>query len=175
VEEIYRRSREALGADYPIGIRINGEDFVKGGNTLRHTRPFARMIDKLGFDYLDVSAGGRFEDGFEGYSRSRALPDDTMPEATNVYLAAELKKEVHIPVITAGKIGRGDLAEEIVSEERADLVAMGRGLLCDPALPRKIIEKREAEVVPCDYCNHCIRVMQRFRPIECIKWKDSSG
>lgn len=171
VEEVYRSSREALGADYSIGIRINGEDFIKGGNTLAHTRQIARKIDELGFNFLDVSAGSRYEDGPGGYSQSRGLPDATMPDGTNVYLAAALKKEVNIPVITAGKIRGADLAEEIVSQGDADLVAIGRGLLCDAEIALKIRENREEEIIGCKYCNHCYKVIREFKPIECIQWE----
>lgn len=171
VEEVYSRSREAVGPRYPIGIRINAEDFVKGGNTLKHTRQIARKIDALGFDFLDLSAGSRYEDGPNGYSSSRGLPDATMPEGVNVYLAAELKKEVNIPVITVGKIWHPELAEEIVREEKAELVAMGRALLCDSQIPLKAKENRWDEILACNYCNHCYRVIREFKPIECIQWK----
>jgi 2,4-dienoyl-CoA reductase-like NADH-dependent reductase (Old Yellow Enzyme family) len=171
IREIYQRTREALGSEYPIGIRINGEDFVKGGNTLLHTRQIAGKIDKLGFDFLDVSAGNRPEDGPNGYSASRGLPDATMPDGCNVYIAAELKKEINIPTITVGKICRPELAESIVQEEKAELVAIGRGLLCDSQIPRKIQENRWKEILHCLYCNHCYKTIRQFKPIECIQWK----
>jgi 2,4-dienoyl-CoA reductase-like NADH-dependent reductase (Old Yellow Enzyme family) len=175
VEEVYKGSREILGDDYPMGIRINGEDFVRGGNTLLHTRQIARKIDELGFDFLDISAGNRFEDGPDGYSKIRGLPDATMPDGVNVYLSADLKKEVSIPVIIAGKICRSDLALEIVSQEKADMVGLGRGVLCDPDIPLKIKEGRGDEIISCKYCNYCFKTIREFKPIECIRWKEKEN
>jgi 2,4-dienoyl-CoA reductase-like NADH-dependent reductase (Old Yellow Enzyme family) len=58
-------------------------------------------------------------------------------EGWRVYLAEEIKKVVEIPVITVGVIKTPELAEKILQDEKTDLVAIGRGLIADPELPKK--------------------------------------
>jgi NADPH-dependent 2,4-dienoyl-CoA reductase/sulfur reductase-like enzyme len=86
------------------------------------------------------------------------------PSGGLVTLAAAIKREVRVPVLTAGKIDAA-LAERIIREGKADLVSMGRGLIADPDLPAKAREGRTAEIRPCLYCNYCIsqRTRQKRR------------
>lgn len=176
VTETYQGVREALGPDYPIGIRINGDEFIVDGNTLQQSRIIARRLAEMGLDYISVSAGGKFEDSqglfpkyeipanyppFGGYSGFRAMPPAWMPEATNVYLAADIRKTVRragysTPIITAGRIPYPKLAEKILREEQADLIALCRPLLRDPDWPRKAKEGKEKEITRCTYCNYCL-------------------
>ncbi|HUV43476.1 MAG TPA: tRNA-dihydrouridine synthase, partial [Dehalococcoidales bacterium] len=70
-----------------------------------------------------------------------------------VYLAEPIKKAVSIPVIAVGKINTPEIAGDILTKERADMVAIGRQLICDPLWPKKVREGRFDEVVACDSCN----------------------
>jgi 2,4-dienoyl-CoA reductase-like NADH-dependent reductase (Old Yellow Enzyme family) len=62
---------------------------------------------------------------------------------------------VKIPVIGVGRINTSEVAEEILTNNRADLVAIGRQLIADPYWPQKVQEGRESEVVACESCNTC--------------------
>jgi NADPH-dependent 2,4-dienoyl-CoA reductase/sulfur reductase-like enzyme len=85
-----------------------------------------------------------------------------------VPLAAEIKKALKIPVITVGRINRPSLAEEIIAQGKADLVAMGRALLADPHLPQKAFEGREEEIRPCIGCNEgCYKRIFQQLDIQC--------
>ena len=91
-----------------------------------------------------------------------------MPDGINVYLAAAMKKEVKIPVIAVGKIRTSQLAEEILQEGKADLIAMGRQLFADHDFARKVQEGREKEVMLCTGCRSCHRLYFQDKPIECV-------
>jgi 2,4-dienoyl-CoA reductase-like NADH-dependent reductase (Old Yellow Enzyme family) len=176
VTEVYQTVRDALGPDYPIGIRINGEEFIIDGNTLQQSRIIARKCAEMGFDYISISAGGKYEDSlglipkyelpanyppFGGYSGFRAMPPAWMPEAVNVYLAADIRETVRkagysTPIITAGRIPNPKIAEVILRNEQADIIALSRPLLRDPDWPRKAREGRDKEINLCTYCNYCI-------------------
>ncbi|MBU2498155.1 MAG: NADH:flavin oxidoreductase [Proteobacteria bacterium] len=175
VAEVYERVRAAVGKDYPLGDRINGDDFIVGGNTLKHSRPIAKRLAETGFDYISVTAGGKYEDSsglipkYEcphpyppvgGYSGFRSMPSDDMPEAVNVYLAADLRKTLRqaglaTPVIAAGRIPYPELAESILREGQADVIALGRPLIRDPDWVVKAREGRQKEIKRCIYCNDC--------------------
>jgi 2,4-dienoyl-CoA reductase-like NADH-dependent reductase (Old Yellow Enzyme family) len=120
-EEVVEASRKAVGDDFVLGARMNGDEFTAGGNTLKQSKPIAMRLAELGLDYISVSAGGKFEDAvpkdpYTGYSGSRTMPPKWMPEKVNVYLAADIKntlnKDGFSPtVITAGRILTADVAE----------------------------------------------------------------
>jgi pyruvate/2-oxoglutarate dehydrogenase complex dihydrolipoamide dehydrogenase (E3) component len=82
------------------------------------------------------------------------------PSGVNVAVAGEVKKELRVPVITAGKID-SELAEQVIRDGKADFIALGRPLLADPDLPRKLHEGRSEDVHQCLYCNNCLRSMWR--------------
>ena len=170
--EILRRTRERVGKDFLLVPRFSGDELVLFGNTLKQTKVMGSLLEAAGADILDITAGGRREEsdksGEDFYSAHRSVPRDYMPDGVNVYIMEAIKKEVKVPVIAVGKIKTADLAEEILQEGKADLIAMGRQIFADPDFPRKIQEKREKEVVVCLSCRYCHRLYFQDQPIECI-------
>ena len=185
--EVVLAVREAV-QDYPVGIRINGEEFTREGNTLLQSTRVALRSADLGVDYISVSAGERFEDatpppeGFPpfagtGYSGYRMSPRWWNPDGPQVYLAEGIRRVLRhaghdIPVITAGKIRKPDLAEAILHEGRADIIGMARTLLCDPDWPVKAKMDREDTIVPCAACGFCSEADERYEPVTCIQWPE---
>ncbi len=185
--EVVLAVREAV-QDYPVGIRINGEEFTREGNTLLQSTRVALRSADLGVDYISVSAGERFEDaapppeGFPpfagtGYSGYRMSPRWWNPDGPQVYLAEGIRRALRhaghdIPVVTAGKIRKPDLAETILAEERADMIGMARTLLCDPDWPVKTRKGREDTIVLCAACGFCSEADERYEPVTCIQWPE---
>jgi 2,4-dienoyl-CoA reductase-like NADH-dependent reductase (Old Yellow Enzyme family) len=189
-EEVVLATRKRLGNDFLLGARINGDEFTLGGNTLQQSRPIAVRLAELGLDYISVSAGGKFEDAipregralvpYTGYSGHRAMPPFWMPEKVNVYLAADIKKTLiqegcRTPVVTAGRIPSAKVAETVVAQGEADLVAIARPTLCDPYWPKKTMEGREDEILRCVYCNECEKLDSAFQKVICSQWKRKDG
>jgi 2,4-dienoyl-CoA reductase-like NADH-dependent reductase (Old Yellow Enzyme family) len=189
-EAVVEASRKAAGTDFVLGARINGDEFTLGGNTLQQSRSIALRLAELGLDYISVSAGGKFEDAVEkrgevlvpytGYSGHRAMPPHWMPEKVNVYLASEirrtLRQEGHeTPIVAAGRIPNARVAESVLQESEADLVAVARPTLCDPHWPRKTWEGREQEILRCVYCNKCKQADEAFQKVYCVQWEKKGG
>jgi len=148
--EIIKDIRTKVGGRYPVGIRINGEDYVKGGWTIEDTKRLAPILEGLGIDWLHISAG------VYG-SMPVTIPSMYSAHACFVYLAEEVKRTVSIPVIAVGRIKDPVLADRIIGQGRADMVAMGRAFLADPEFPKKACEGRLAEIRPCiGCCKGCI-------------------
>ena len=189
-EEVVEASRKATGEDFLLGARINGDEFTLGGNTLQQSRAIALRLAELGLDYISVSAGGKFEDAvvregearnpYTGYSGHRAMPPHWMPEKVNVYLAADIRKtlrEAGYPtaVAAAGRIPSAAVAESVLQNSEADLVAIARPTLCDPYWPRKSAEGREKEILRCVYCNKCKEADEAFQKVYCVQGKEKTG
>lgn len=184
--------REACGKDFPIGIRMNGDEFIVGGNTLSQTSAIATELVKEGIAYLSISAGAKMQDawhpgdsqvlypypkpapwkGSAGYSGHRCVPPAYMPDGVNVYLADAIKKAVagySVPVVTAGKIPDPEFADSILVQEKADMVGICRAILCDPRWPLKAQAGQYEDIVRCAYCNQCMDAPRLNKPTSCIK------
>jgi len=154
--ETIRGIRKRLGKEYPLTIKISGDEYIEGGLGIGDMIGIARLAQEAGIDGLIVSAGTvggkKLDDLNEAHKVMRTLPMMTRTGCL-VPIAAEFKKALQIPVVTVGRINTIALAEEILSQGKADIASIGRPLLADPELPKKAAEGREAEIRPCIACN----------------------
>ncbi|MFP3896685.1 MAG: hypothetical protein ACLFV5_07610 [Anaerolineales bacterium] len=76
-----------------------------------------------------------------------------------------------VPLIAVGELDVVERALEVLHEDRADLVAIGRGLIADPDWPRKVGEGRLDEIVRCTRCDEkCHGNLRKGIPIACTQW-----
>jgi 2,4-dienoyl-CoA reductase-like NADH-dependent reductase (Old Yellow Enzyme family) len=187
--EVVLAVRAAVGPDYPIGVRFDGEECVKGGYGLAESRYIALRLAQAGCDWLSISAGGKFEDAvkkegeplypYTGYSGDRTMPAAQYQDGTNLYLSEGIKQfinahGVHVPVVTTGKIPTPALAEAILQAGQADLVGFARALLADPDWPKKARLGQEDHIVRCVYGNVCKALDENFRTVRCVLWPKQS-
>jgi len=158
--ELVKAMRQAVGEKFLLLYRHSAVDGVAGGATLEDSVRLAQALERAGLDIMDVSAG-------RGTVDNLSIPDSSAPEATHADLAGAIKAAISIPVIAVGRIQTLAIAERILEERKADLIALARQLLADPFWPKKLQEGREREVVLCIYCNFCTQEMRAGRPIAC--------
>jgi len=170
--EILKRIRSMVGPDYPIFARISAEEFVVGGNTIVQSRIFAKELVANGVDCMDVSAGVRFDDApVKGYSDQRGKPGIEYPDGPNVYLAEDIRKHVNVPVVTVGKLGNPEFANEVIESGRADLVALARPLIADSMWLRKAKDRRFDLIKECLYCTECLYERHDpAAPVHCMRY-----
>ncbi len=147
--EILKSIRKAVGPGFPIEFRLSGSELFEGGYDLAEGCRIAQQIEPY-IDLLHVSAG-TYQRGF-----GDTHPSMFKEHGCNVYLAAEIKKHVSIPVATIGGLNDPQQMEEIIASGKADIVYMARALLADPFLPRKVVENRDDEIVKCLRCFTCM-------------------
>ena len=147
--EILKAVREAVGEGFPIEFRLSGSELFDGGYDLAEGVRIAQQLDPY-IDLLHVSAG-TYQRGF-----GDTHPSMFKQHGCNVYLAAEIKKHVSVPVATIGALNSPEQMEEIIASGQADVVYMARALLADPELPRKVMENRDEEIVHCLRCFTCM-------------------
>jgi NADPH2 dehydrogenase len=124
VLEVFEGIREAWPEHKPIGVRISATDWVEGGWTIDDSVVLARRLKALGCDYITASSGG-------------ATPEQkiALHPGYQVPFAERIRREAGIATIAVGLITQPRQAEEILASGRADLVAIGRGMLYDPRWP----------------------------------------
>lgn len=158
--QIIEEVRKNVGADFPIFFRIPGEEHVPGGLSKEETSLIAKLMEEAGADAIDVSAGN--------YKTAEwIVPPMILPRGCNVRAAETIKRKVSVPVIVAGRINGPELAEEILRQGKADVIAMARGLVADPDLPIKTREGRAEEIRRCIACNVCIDHLFQDKDIVC--------
>jgi 2,4-dienoyl-CoA reductase-like NADH-dependent reductase (Old Yellow Enzyme family) len=153
--ECTKAVRKAVGDDYPVFWRLSAEEGVVGGITLEQSLKLAKALKKAGVDVIDVSYGRL---------PRQIMPSKIRPMGTYVAQAEAIKKAVDIPVIAVGRINSPELAAEIISQNKADLVAIGRQLITDPQWAKKAQEGRLDDIVNCGSCNkNCVKAIPENR------------
>jgi len=118
--EVIAAVREAVGADFPILLRLGASDFREGGVSIEDSQAAAQAFAKAGINVMDISGG------FSGY-----MVPDLSGQGYFASLTEAIKKVVSIPVILTGGITDARAAEQLLAEKKADLIGVGRAILSD--------------------------------------------
>ncbi len=143
--EVIRGVRKAVGVDFPVGIRVAGNDFLEGGNRNQESSEFCAAAEKAGVDAINVTGGWH----------ETNIPQLTtdVPPGAYVYLARGIKQKVGIPVFASNRLGDPCVAERALRSGACDMVCWGRPLIADPELPEKARQGRMDEIISCIACN----------------------
>ena len=160
--EIVRAVREAVGAGFPVIVKIDSREVGKeSGITLDHAKQTAKWLEEAGADAITVSA-------YHDFAQGKLHSASNIPHEPNWNLsaAAAIKREVLVPILASGRVETGHADAEI-GAGRFDFLAMGRKLLADPHLPRKLAEGRAREIRPCIYCYTCVSAIYTRESTRC--------
>lgn len=149
LKEVYEAVREAVGPDYPVTVRLSGDEWVKGGLGIKDSVQIAKKLEKLGADALHITSSN-----YGSFPQGKLIPPMAQPDGVLLPLAKEIKQNVKIPVIAVAKIRTPEMAEKAIKSKSADMVAIGRSLLADPEWPNK------AKAGKSNLINHCIACNQ---------------
>src|SRR3989475_12108676 len=160
--EVIGAVRERTGDDWVVGIRISLSDFIPGALAIEDAVRVAQTLEREErIDYVNVTAAGY-------HNIFIAIQPSDEPDGYLVDLTAQVKAAVSLPVFTVGGIKDPELAEEILAEGKADMVAMTRAQIADPEFANKVAEGREDELVHCIRGNQgCIARVFKGLPIAC--------
>jgi 2,4-dienoyl-CoA reductase-like NADH-dependent reductase (Old Yellow Enzyme family) len=156
------RAVKAVLPDTGVIYRLSVEDFFPGGLTFEEGRQIALWAAQGGADALHITAGH-----YRSLPSAQVvLPPMSYPDGTFLDFAAEVKKQVSVPVIAVGRLGDPKLAESAVSGGKTDFIALGRTLIADPQWAAKV--ERGEPVRRCLACNTCINEMRGGARIGCV-------
>ncbi|MNI74299.1 NADPH dehydrogenase [compost metagenome] len=128
----------------PLIMRISAREYVEGGYGIEYSLEFSKAFKEAGVDIFHISAGG------EGPIAAAGRPGTHA--AYQVPLARAIKEGLNVPVIAVGRLDTPELANAVVGNEEAELVAVGRGMLKNPYWALTAAEALHKEVpVPAQY------------------------
>lgn len=161
--EVVTAVKKAI-CDTPLVYRFSADEFAPGGFTQQDGITFAKMLEDTGVAMINVSAGS---------ARSTPIPwlittPMAYPAGLFVPLASAIKREVRIPVAVAGRLNDPAFAEQVLANGDADVIAMGRGLIADPAWLNHANEGGTPAIQPCIACNTCVDHLRSGGRMECL-------
>lgn len=173
--EILKDIREKAGEDFPVVFKLSSSEAVFGGRELPETLEIAKLLADAGANGFTVSIG------MTESEEIKCAPMD-MPDCLNAAASRAFKDITDVPIILVDRIVTVEEANEVIGSGKADMVAMGRAQLADPALVNKYLGINKDPVAVCVGCNQgCrtgsagarkrIRCMQNPYIGNAVEWK----
>lgn len=159
--ETVKRTREAVGDKFIIVYRMSLMDLVDGGQSWEEIELLAKEIEAAGANIINTGIG---------WHEAR-IPTivTSVPRAAFAFATAKLKKVVSIPVCASNRINTPEVAEEILSNNEADMISMARPFLADPFFVAKAAVGKSNEINSCIACNQaCLDHTFQMKRASCL-------
>ena len=134
--EVYRAMRQKVGAEFPIGLKLNSADFKSGGFTAAESRQVSRRMQDEGIDLLEIS-GGTYENPI--MTGEGAGKPSNGREAYFLEYADTIRQELRMPLVVTGGFRSGSAMREALLSGVTDMIGLARPLAVEPDLPQKIL------------------------------------
>lgn len=162
--EVVDATRQAVGSDFAIGLRLCLDEKFWGCITIDESRQFAQCFESTGqIDFINTSVGTY-------YNLYLTLASMHTPIGFTVDLAEQIKKNVSLPVMASYQIGFPQMAAEIIAAQKADVVGFVRALICDPDMAQKARKGIPENIRYCVKDNKgCIGRINQNKMLGCIQ------
>ncbi len=161
-KQIIQAVRKAVGNDFPIDMRISAYEWIPESIQFNDVLRFIQEVEPL-IDMINISAG--LDINHEGNVHMATTAFE--PHMVNVHWAAEVKKNVSIPVSVVGAIMTPKEAEDIIATGKADMTAFGRNFIADGQWPKKAFNGHSEDIVPCIRCLYCYHISTNRMNVGC--------
>ncbi|MDR2155241.1 MAG: NADH:flavin oxidoreductase [Burkholderiaceae bacterium] len=188
--EVYQSVRAAVGQDYALGCRFLADECIPGGSTVEDAAYFGLAFARAGMDFLSLSRGGKFDDaqqpdiGWSAYPYTGPSGYECMPHATSdekgpfgrnfdpsAHIRAAIRADgLHTPVVVTGGVHNFDQAEQLLADDRADVIGFARQSLADPDWFTKVRCGQGDKVMLCSYTNYCEALDEKHEVVTCKHW-----
>ena len=160
--EIIEKCRRALGPRFPIMVRYSANEYIDGGRELDEAVRLAKVLADSGVDAIDLSAS-------QPSAYLMTTPPYCLPQAKGLLVpySEAIRQVVSVPVFTAIGIREPEYAEQILTEGKADLIALGRPQLADPDYAHKVCCGHPEKIRHCLSCEYCLDTLDDDRQICC--------
>ncbi|MEG1383730.1 MAG: NAD(P)/FAD-dependent oxidoreductase [Oscillospiraceae bacterium] len=147
--ECIRAIRANLPDSMPIFMRIDAhDDYLQNGLSIEDVIAFCKLAGDAGVDVLDISRGNIIT-----AASLYEVPPIDVPRGFNVENARRIRRETGMLTVAVGRINAAEQAEEILEQDKADMVVMGRAQLADPEFANKAKAGRVDDIVHCVGCD----------------------
>lgn len=165
LREIIAAIRLAVGRDYPMSVRLCGDELIRDGIVIDEAVAAARILEADGLiDCINTSIGTATQTLYMIEASMRIPPNYAM------FIPSAIRKAVRLPVIGVGRVKDPIQAERILAEGHADLIGVVRAQIADPEFARKSREGRVDDIRLCLSCNQeCVGRMGLNRWMGCIE------
>ncbi|MFT6988980.1 MAG: 2,4-dienoyl-CoA reductase-like NADH-dependent reductase (Old Yellow Enzyme family) [Paraglaciecola sp.] len=133
--------REAVGADFPIGVKLNSADFQKGGFSLEDCITVASWLGEDGVDLLEISGGTYEQLSLIGVEPTDVRESTRKREAYFIEYAERIKQSAQIPVMITGGFRSRDVMERAIESGEVDVIGLARPLCTEPDCSAKLIQQ----------------------------------
>ncbi|MFA0439064.1 NADH oxidase [Vibrio sp. 10N.286.49.C2] len=142
VLEVYRAIRKEVGDDFPIGIKLNSADFMKGGFTEEESMKVVQALSANGIDLIEISGGTYESPSMMGdKSKSEPVKESTLKrEAYFMDYMVKARELVSTPLVVTGGFRTGQAMNEALNTSATDFIGIARTMAVDPDFPNKLIE-----------------------------------
>ncbi|WP_291637751.1 FAD-dependent oxidoreductase [Clostridium sp.] len=143
-------------------IRISADEYLEDGLCFEEVKTICKKAEELGAQAISLTAGSY--DSLEYTIQPMFIEQGFL-----VPFSERLKKVITIPVIVAGRLNSAKLIESIIEDDKADMVAIGRGLIADEELVIKMRESSYDNIRYCVACNQgCIDKVFLGQGVNCL-------
>ena len=161
-KEAVMKIREAVGPDFPLQLRVSRHLIIPESYDSEDMLFFIKSVEDY-VDIVNVSCG--MDCYYEG--NVHMAPTAFEPHMYNMEFAKQVKENCKVLVSVVGAIMTPEEMEDIIASGKADAVMIGRQLIADPFFPRKILEGREEDIVPCLRCLYCYHIASEHNNVVC--------
>ena len=166
--ECLKEVRKQVGQDFPLSIRISGEECIKNGYTISDMQTIIPDLVSAGADMINVSFGTHGSPDVNIDTPNPSAPVE-YDQGFKAYLSRKIKDVTDVPVISVGRYVDPYFMDEVIARGDADLVAVARQHLADPDFLKNAREGHPEDTLECLACNQgCIeRLSLEQLPIRC--------
>jgi 2,4-dienoyl-CoA reductase-like NADH-dependent reductase (Old Yellow Enzyme family) len=136
VKEVYLAIRQAVGNDFPVGIKLNSADFQKGGFTQEDSMEVVKQLSELGMDLIEISGGT-----YEAPAMMGAVQKETtkVREAYFLTYCEEVRKRVSCPLMLTGGFRSAEGMNAALASGACDVIGVARSLAIQPDFPNQLL------------------------------------
>ena len=158
VTEIIEQANRAVGDDFPIGVRISGDEFLPDGITIEESPAIAKALELAGAQYISISCGT--------YLNQHKISDVMrMEEGWKIPIWLAIKEAIGIPTIVGGGNRNPGFCEKLILDGKTDFVGLARQMQADPYWPRKAAAGRIDDINRCISCLRCLYTLDGKPPV----------
>ena len=136
-----KKVREAVGPDFPIGVKLNSADFQKGGFSLEDCVTVAGWLGEDGIDLLEISGGTYEQLSLMGVESTEVRESTRKREAYFIEYAEQIKTAAKVPVMITGGFRSREVMESAIANGEVDIVGLARPLCTQPNCSQQLIEQ----------------------------------